>query len=172
MDIRKLTFGLALSLLLGSGVVVSADFDKGFEAYYIGDHKAALAVWIPLAEQGDARAQCKLGYMHDKGEGLLENHMVGLEWVTKSAIQGNGWCQNYLGLMYEKGRGVSRDITKAYMWFNLADYNGDISASGNKIRLTKGKSIFNMPFEAMTISDISKAQLMSSRCLESNYTDC
>ena len=90
MDTRKLTFGLALSLLLGSGVVGAADYDKGFEAYYIGDHKAALAVWIPLAEQGDARAQCKLGYMHDKGEGLLENHMVGLEWVTKSAIQGNG----------------------------------------------------------------------------------
>ena len=92
--------------------------------------------------------------------------------VKKHAIQGNGWCQNYLGLMYEKGRGVSRDITKAYMWFNLADYNDSIHASGNKIRLTKGESIFNMPFEAMTISDISKAQLMSSRCLESNYTDC
>ena len=70
MDIRKLTFGLALSLLLGSGVVVSADFDKGFEAYYIGDHKAALAVWIPLAEQGDARAQCKLGYMQTKERGF------------------------------------------------------------------------------------------------------
>jgi TPR repeat protein len=92
--------------------------------------------------------------------------------VKKHVIQGSGWCQNYLGLMYEKGRGVSRDITKAYMWFNLADYNGDFSASGNKIRLTKGESIFKMPFEAMTISDISKAQLMSSRCLESNYTDC
>ena len=92
--------------------------------------------------------------------------------VKKHAIQGNGWCQNYLGLMYEQGRGVSRNITKAYKWFNLADYNGSIHASGNKIRLTKGKSIFKMSFEAMTISDISKAQLMSSHCLESNYRDC
>ena len=173
MDIRKITFGLALSLLFGSGAAGAADYDKGFEAKYRGDNKSALAEWIPLAEQGDARAQCKLGYMHDKGEGLLENHMVGLEWVTKSAIQGNGWCQNYLGLMYEQGRGVGRDITKAYMWYNLADYNGNyISADDNKTRLTKGESIFKMPFEAMTISDISKAQLMSSRCLESNYTDC
>jgi TPR repeat protein len=172
MDIRKLTFGLALSLLLGSGVLGAADYDKGYDAWWKGDYKAALAEWIPLAEKGNDKAQCKLGYMHDNGKGLLENHMVGLEWVIKSAIQGNGWCQNYLGLMYEKGRGVSRDITKAYMWFNLADYNDSIHASGNKIRLTKGESIFNMPFEAMTISDISKAQLMSSRCLESNYTDC
>ena len=92
--------------------------------------------------------------------------------VKKDAIQGNGWCQNYLGLMYEQGRSVSRNITKAYMWFNLADYNGSIHASGNKIRLTKGESIFKMPFEAMTISDISKALDMSSLCLESNYTDC
>ena len=172
MSISKIIIGLTLSLLLGSSVAIAADFGKGLEARNSGDFKTALDEWTPLAEQGNDKAQCKLGYMHDNGQGLLENHMVGLEWVTKSAIQGNGWCQNYLGLMYEQGRGVSRNITKAYMWFNLADYNGSIHASGNKIRLTKGKSIFKMSFEAMTISDISKAQLMSSHCLESNYRDC
>ena len=79
MGITKTIIGLTLSILLGNGVAVAADYDKGLEAKNKGDHKAALAEWIPLAEQGDARAQCKLGYMHDKGEGLLENHMVGLE---------------------------------------------------------------------------------------------
>ena len=172
MNFKKIITGLLLSLLLGSEVAVAADFSVGLQAAQSGDFKASLFEWTPLAEQGNDKAQCKLGYMHDNGQGLLENHMVGLEWVTKSAIQGNGWCQNYLGLMYEQGRGVSRNITKAYKWFNLADYNGSIHASGNKIRLTKGKSIFKMSFEAMTISDISKAQLMSSRCLESNYADC
>jgi len=173
MDIKKVILGLALSLLLGSGVLAAAtDYDKGYSAWFRGDHKAALEEFVPLAEQGNAKAQFYLGYMYDKGQGLLENHAKALEWITKSAVQGNGRSQNYLGLMYEKGRGVSRDITKAYMWLNLADYNNSIHASGNKIRLTKGESIFKMPFEAMTISDISKAQDMSSRCLESNYTDC
>jgi len=173
MDIRQVILGLTLTFLMGSGVVVAADYDKGLNAFYRGDYKAALAEFVPLAEQGNAKAQCKLGYMHDNGKGLLENHTVALEWVTKSAVQGNGWCQNYLGLMYEKGRAVRRDIIKAYMWFNLADYNGSIHADDNKIRLTKGDGFVGQkPFEALTISGISKAQLTSSICLESNYTDC
>jgi hypothetical protein len=58
------------------------------------------------------------------------------------------------------------------MWFNLADYNGSFAAGDNKTRLIKGKTIFEMLFEAMTIFAISKTQLMSSSFLESGYTDC
>ena len=173
MDIRQVILGLTLTFLMGNSVVVAAGYDKGLSAYYRGDYKAALAGFVPLAEQGNAKAQCKLGYMYNNGQGLLENYTVALEWVTKSAVQGHGWCQNYLGLMYEQGRAVLRDITKAYMWFNLADYNGSIHAGDNKTRLAKGITIGGeKPFEAMTISEISKAQLMSSTCLASSYTDC
>jgi len=48
------------------------------------------------------------------------------------------------------------------MWLNLASYNGSEKAGENKDKIAK----------QMTPADISKAQLMSSRCLESNYTDC
>ena len=82
--------------------------------------------------------------------------------VKKHAIQGNGWCQNYLGLMYEKGRGVSRNITKAYMWFNLSSYNGGGSAN-NKMETLAVK---------MSHAQIDKAQDMSRRCLESDYKYC
>ena len=68
MSFTKTIIGLTLSLLLGSGVAVAADYDKGYEAWLKGDYKAALADWIPLAEQGNAKAQCKLGYMHDNGK--------------------------------------------------------------------------------------------------------
>jgi|GEM_PF-2226666 len=63
MRINKLlvTLGLVFSMLLSSGVVVAADFDKGLKAYKSGDYKAALAEWTPLAEQGDTSAQYNLG---------------------------------------------------------------------------------------------------------------
>ena len=53
MNFRKVLLGLALSLLLGNGVVVVADFDKDLKAVQSGDFKTALAEWMPLAEQGD-----------------------------------------------------------------------------------------------------------------------
>ena len=48
------------------------------------------------------------------------------------------------------------------MWYNLGAYNGSEMAGENKDIIAK----------QMTPADISKAQDMSSRCLESNYTDC
>ena len=48
------------------------------------------------------------------------------------------------------------------MWLNLASYNGSEKAGENRDIIAK----------EMTPADISKAQGMSSRCLESNYTDC
>ena len=48
------------------------------------------------------------------------------------------------------------------MWYNLGSYNGSKKAGENKDEIAK----------KMTPADISKAQDMSSRCLESNYKDC
>ena len=39
----------------------SADFQKGYTAYQTGDYATALREWRPLAEQGNANAQYKLG---------------------------------------------------------------------------------------------------------------
>jgi len=48
------------------------------------------------------------------------------------------------------------------MWYNLGAYNGSEMAGENKDIIAK----------QMTPADISKAQDMSSRCLESKYIDC
>ena len=65
--------------------------------------------------------------------------------------------------MCATGEGVLTDNRQAYMWWNLSAYN-DVPkrASENKVKIAK----------EMTPADISIAQAMSSRCLESNYTDC
>jgi hypothetical protein len=48
------------------------------------------------------------------------------------------------------------------MWLNLASYNGSEKGGENKDKIAKD----------MTSAQIDKAQDMSSRCLESGYTDC
>jgi len=198
MSIKKIITGLALSMLLSSGVANAADFYKGLDAFNAGNYKNALAEWTPLAEQGDARAQYSLGIMYDNGEGVPENDKTAVKWYTKAAEQGLANAQddlgimyNYgdgvpendktavkwhtkaaeqglanaqynLGVMYANGDGVLTDNRRAYMWFSLGSYNGSEAASINKDKIAK----------QMTPADISKAQDMSSRCLESNYTDC
>ena len=162
MRIIKVIIGLTLSILLGSGVVVAADFDKGLEAYNSGDFKTALAEWTPIAEQGDADAQFNLGLMYENGEGLPENDKTAVKWYTLAAEQGYAIAQRYLGAMYDFGDGVPRNDKTAVKWYTLASYNGNEVARENKDKVTK----------QMTPADISTAQDMSSRCLDSNYTDC
>ena len=100
--------------------------------------------------------------MYDDGRGVPENDKTAVKWYTKAAEQGYADAQSNLGLMYEYGSGVLTDTKRAYMWYNLGSYNGTEKAGENKDKIAMN----------MTPADISKAQDMSSRCLESNYTDC
>jgi len=181
-------------MLLSSGVAVAADFDKGLKAYQSGDYKTALAEWTPLAEQGHVIAQYNLGYFYDEGLGVPENDKkatgwytkaadqgnilaqkqlgdmylhagnsrAAAKWITKAAEQGDASSQLNLGAMYYIGDGVLTDYTKAYMWLNLAAYNGNEFGNESKQEMAA----------KMETAQIAKAQEMSSRCLESNYTDC
>ena len=62
-----------------------------------------------VAEQGDARAQLKLGVMYMNGLGVAKDERQAVEWYRKAAQQGDVEAQQLLGLMYLAGRGVIRD---------------------------------------------------------------
>ena len=174
MRFKQAFFRLILLLLLGNGLATAAplddgvepaqsgDLDKGFEAYELGNYKAALAEWTVQAEQGIAQAQYSLGYLYGNGEGVPENDKTAVKWLTQAAKQGHAKAQTDLGYMYEYGIGVLTDSKRAYMWYNIGNANGNELGGINKGNVTK----------KMTLSDISKAQNMSSRCLDSGYTDC
>ncbi len=234
MSIKKIITGLILSSLLSSGMAVANDWSTGASAYQVGDFKAAIAIWTPLAKQGNLWAQYDLGYiylngkgvpenykaakkwftlsaeqgysrgqhqlglMYLHGKGVPENHKIAVKWLTlaaekgndmaqyalgymhylgkgvpqnyktaaklyiKSAEQGHAFAQLHLGHLYQRGQGVLTDYLRAYMWYNLASYNELPSAN-------KSKELFA---KKLTASQIITAQEMSSRCLESGYTDC
>ena len=87
MSIKKTITGLALSMLLSSGVAIAADFNKGLQAAQAGDFKTALAEWTPLAKQGNVKAQYNLGIMYQHGEGVSENDKTAMRWYTLAAIE-------------------------------------------------------------------------------------
>ena len=197
MSFKKLITGLILSMLFSNSVAGELAYDKGLTAYNMGKYKTALAELKPLAEDGIPIAQNILGTMYNHGKGVPQNDNTAVKWFTKAAKQGHAGSQWYLGKMYEYGTGVTKSDTTAawwyikaapryipaqydlgrmyalgngvpqnnrlaYMWLNIASYKGNTEATVLKASLAK----------RMTQANISKAQDMSSRCVESNYTDC
>ena len=64
--------------------------------------------------------------------------------------------------MYALGEGVLSSNAKAYMWWNLAAFNGYEDAA-------EGKDIMS---KQMTKEQIGKAQDLSEACLAKDYKGC
>jgi TPR repeat protein len=93
-------------------------------AYERKDFAAAIAVWRPLAETGNAEAQTLLGAMYWSGEGLLRDHKQAAYWYLRAAEKGYARAQNDIGFMYGFGEGIPpKDNVQAYKWLSLAVRN-------------------------------------------------
>ena len=91
ISMRKLTatVSLTLAVLLGVTGCQTTSFKRGLTAYKSGDYATALREWKPLARQGDANAQNKLGYMHHRGFGVPKDYKTAVKWYRLAAEQGH-----------------------------------------------------------------------------------
>ena len=72
------------------------------------------------AENGDAKAQFRLGMAYLKGEGVDRDPPLALKWIGRAAEQGYGEAQYTLGVMHHAGRGALQSFPLAFKWFELA----------------------------------------------------
>jgi len=121
-------------------------FEDGRAAYKHQDYVAALALWRPLAEQGDPRAQNALGDLYGTGNVRVsqnrdEGYAEAVKWYRKAAEQGFAAAQSSLGRAYYLGYGVHRDPAEAARWRRMAAEQGDADAQiwlGNNYRDGEG----------------------------------
>ena len=91
----KLTFLLTLTFLFlfsCSSFVFGGDnqdFQDGVDAYKRKDYKTAYKLWLPLAEQGNAKAQYNLGVMYRDGNGVQQDYKEAIRLFRLSAEQGD-----------------------------------------------------------------------------------
>ena len=93
-----------------------ADHEAGKKAFKRGDLATGFEEWRALneqAEQGEARAQYKLGVMYDWGYGVTKDYGQAARWYRRAAEQGDADAQYNLGLMYYHGEGVPQADTEA-----------------------------------------------------------
>ena len=102
------------------------------------------------AENGDAKAQNKLGYLYDTGRELPQNDAEAVRWYRQAAAQNHAMALYNLANHYLSGRGVPQDTEEAIKWYRLAadrdvlpamNNLGVIYASGRGVRRNEAEAI-------------------------------
>jgi uncharacterized protein len=83
------------------------------------------------AEQGEAAAQCDLGFMYIDGQGVAKDYAEAAKWLRKAAEQNNAVAQYNLGAAYAIGSGVTKDEAEALKWFRKAADQNNADAQHN-----------------------------------------
>jgi len=116
----KRLVGALVFAVIAAAPAAAGPLQAGIAAYNAHDYAAAAQLLLPLAEDGNARAQTYVGFMYANGRGLPQNYIAAARWYRSAGEQGVPMAQFMLGLMYDKGQGVPQDYVLAYMWLNLA----------------------------------------------------
>ena len=101
-----------LFLILSTTFVSAARADAfaaGSRAYAARNYVLAGQIFLPLAEERDARAQTYLGVMYLRGQGVPQNFAVAAYWLQLASSAGVPTAQYFFGLMHDKGQGVPRN---------------------------------------------------------------
>jgi len=105
-----------------------ADLQDASDAFDKGDFETAVQEWKPLAKDGNAEAQYRLGRAYYFGDGIAKNEKLAFEWTLKSAEKGFAKGQHIVGLFYQDGIGVDVDLERAYRWYKKGAKQGHIGS--------------------------------------------
>lgn len=111
--------------------VAAGAIEDGLTAYNEKDYVKALQLWRPLAEQGVAAAQYRLGVLYAEGKGVNASDLIAAVWFQRAAEQGVPEAQYNLGVSYAEGLGVRKDEAIAAKWFRRAADQGNAYAQLN-----------------------------------------
>src|SRR5437763_13925606 len=105
------------ALVVALSAPISAQSVKaGIEAWQRSDYSAAVAIWRPLAENGDADAAFNLGQAYRLGRGVAVNLAAAKSWFERAAGKGHIDAQAALGpLLFQNG-----DQTEGLRWLRAA----------------------------------------------------
>ncbi len=135
MGVRHGAICGALTLALLAAPAAADRLIDGKAAAELGDYETAVAIWTPLAEANDPRAETYLGIMYDNGYGVPQDREAAFRWFERAADRGYAKAQYHLGFMYHHGRGVQRSQSEALRWYHSAAAQGDPAAQYNLGRM-------------------------------------
>ncbi|MEI7580204.1 MAG: tetratricopeptide repeat protein [bacterium] len=103
------------------------------DIYYLEEKNTAkaLAILMPLAQQGHPIAQYVCGAFFYDGHGMKANKQKGLYWLNEAAKQGHTEAQAFIGQAYYSGEEIPQNYTLALYWSLRAAQKGSVRAQYN-----------------------------------------
>lgn len=102
--------------------------EAGLAAYGDADFELAARLLFPLAVDGIADAQRKIGDMYGQGQFFERNACTAMVWYDRSARNGDPRAMHYLAIAYTGGEAVRQDPILAYLWASAAESRGERGA--------------------------------------------
>jgi TPR repeat protein len=94
----------------------------------INTQKQVFAVFQTGADHGDSTSIFNLGFLHEKGFGVAQDHAKARELYEKAADKGDESAMVNLGVLYANGRGGAQDHAKARELYEKAADKGNANA--------------------------------------------
>src|SRR3954466_7033371 len=116
---RRLVAGALL--LAVSAPLAAQSVQAGTDAWSRGEYAAAVGIWRPLAEKGDADAQFNLAQAYRFGRGVAINLGAAQAWYERAADKGHVMAQYILGRMLF----LNGNHTGGARWLKTAADNGE-----------------------------------------------
>jgi len=114
----------AVAVTVLAGMAVAGPLEDGEAAYDRGDYAGAVRHWLPLAQQGNPRAENWLGVLYHNGQGVAQDDRTAVAWYRRAAERDDVVAQFNLAAEYVEGTGVPQDDAEAAKWFGRAASRG------------------------------------------------
>jgi len=149
---------VAVNLVLFFPPRASADLNSAVKNYNSGQHEAAIAELLTLAEAGHSDAKYALGVIYVEGKGIPVDTQKALKWLREAANEGNPNAQFSLGVMNARGTGVPPNIVRGLMWMNISGRNTNHSPWVRMKTISIGASMK----KSMTPEQIKQAEELTA----------
>ena len=106
--------------------IAYGDMKTGDEYFFSGQYDKAFNEFKPLADGGNAEAQCTVGMLYYEGNGVGKDYDKAMSYFKKSAEQGNLNAQFRIGYMYEEGHGAKKSPKEAVKWYRKCAEKGSM----------------------------------------------
>lgn len=158
-----LTAAILLFALTANVSVAHASFKEATKAFAKKEYAAALKLFRPLAEKGNAMAQYQVALIHRMGFGVTKDQREAKKWSRLAAKQGNLDAQLMLANLYSKAEGQeSPDVVRAYAWYEVSAKEGSAEAKKELVSLEK----------EMTPQQLAEAREKARKCESSKLELC
>jgi TPR repeat protein len=115
---------LLLPWLAGGSAWASDLYVEGYDRAIAGDYGSAYAQWMPLALNGDGRAQFNLALMYHSGLHVDFDEHKAVYWYQAAAENGIREAQEYMYVGYKEGWfGLPKAERQAAYWADKLAHN-------------------------------------------------